>query len=35
MLKNEVWVYTQGIDPETLRRFHFTPVADLNRAIEE
>lgn len=35
MLKNEVWVYTQGIDPETLRRFHFNPIADLNRAIEE
>ncbi len=35
MLKNEVWVYTHGIDPQTLRRFHFTPVADLNSAIEE
>lgn len=35
MLKNEVWVYTQGIDAETLRRFHFTPVVSLTRAIEE
>lgn len=35
MLKNEVWVYTHGIDAETLRRFHFQPVANLNAAIEE
>lgn len=35
MLKNEVWVYTQGIDAETLRRFHFQPVTHLNAAIEE
>lgn len=35
MLKNEVWVYTQGIDAETLRRFHFQPVTELNAAIEE
>lgn len=34
MLKNEIWVYTQGIDAETLRRFHFQPVAALNSAIE-
>lgn len=34
MLKNEVWVYTHGIDAETLRRFHFQPVANLNAAIE-
>jgi len=33
MLKNEVWIYTHGIDAETLRRFHFRPVADLNAAI--
>lgn len=35
MLKNEVWVYTHGIDAETLRRFHFQPVINLNAAIEE
>ncbi|MEJ2469965.1 MAG: nickel-dependent lactate racemase [Desulfuromonadales bacterium] len=33
MLKNEIWVHTQGIDAETLRRFHFRPVPDLNAAI--
>lgn len=35
MLKNEIWVHTQGIDAETLRRFHFRPVADLSEAIAE
>ncbi len=35
MLKNEVWVYTQGIAAETLERFHFQPVAELNTAIEQ
>jgi len=35
MLKNEVWVYTNGIDAETLERFHFKPVAELNDAIEQ
>jgi len=33
MLKNEIWVHTHGIDAETLRRFHFQPVADLSAAI--
>lgn len=33
MLKKEIWVHTQGIDAETLRRFHFKPVADLSQAI--
>jgi len=35
MLKNEVWIYTQGIDAETLRRFHFRPVESLDQAVEE
>jgi len=35
MLKNEIWVHTQGIDAATLRRFHFQPVADLSAAINE
>ncbi len=35
MLKNEIWVHTQGIDPETLKRFHFRPVANLSEAITE
>lgn len=35
MLKNEIWVYTHGIDDETLERFHFKPVAKLNAAIEQ
>jgi len=35
MLKNEVWVYTHGIDAETLKRFHFKPVEKLNDAIDQ
>ena len=35
MLKNEVWVYTHGIDPETLRRFHFHPVPSIDGAVDE
>jgi nickel-dependent lactate racemase len=35
MLKNEVWIHTHGIDAETLRRFHFNPVTDLNDAVAE
>jgi hypothetical protein len=35
MLKNEVWIHTHGIDAETLKRFHFHPVADLGEAIHE
>jgi nickel-dependent lactate racemase len=35
MLKNEVWVYTHGIDAGTLKRFHFNPVTDLDAAIEQ
>ena len=35
MLKNEIWVHTQGIDAETLARFHFKPVANMTEAIAE
>lgn len=35
MLKNEVWIYTHGIDAETLRRLHFQPVDSVNGAVEE
>jgi nickel-dependent lactate racemase len=35
MMKNEVWIYTHGIEAETLRRFHFHPVAALNEAVAE
>ena len=35
MLKNEIWIYTQGIDAETLKRFHFNPVTDLSEAVEK
>ena len=34
MLKNEVWIYTHGIDAATLRRFHFHPVTDLTAAVQ-
>jgi len=33
MLKNEIWVHTQGIDAETLKRFHFKPVENMTGAI--
>jgi hypothetical protein len=35
MLKNEIWIYTHGIDAETLERCHFTPVAEISDAIEQ
>lgn len=35
MLKNEIWVHTQGIDAATLERFHFKPVSDIGSAIGE
>jgi hypothetical protein len=35
MLKKEIWVHTQGIDPDTLKRFHFKPVKKINEAIAE
>ncbi|MDX2495255.1 MAG: nickel-dependent lactate racemase [Desulfuromusa sp.] len=34
-LKNEIWLYTDGIDAETLKKFHFKPVAQLEKAIEQ
>lgn len=33
MLKNEIWVHTQGIDDETLKRFHFQPAPKISDAI--
>jgi len=35
MLRNEIWVYTEGIDAETLKRFHFRPVETVSQAIAE
>ncbi len=35
MMKNEVWIYTHGIDAETLRRFHFHPADSVNGAVTE
>ncbi len=35
MLKNDIWIYTRGIDAETLRRFHFHPVPSLAEAVED
>lgn len=35
MLKNEIWLYTEGITPDTLRRFHFHPVTDLSQAVQQ
>lgn len=35
MLKNEIWVHTQGIDADTLRRLHFRPVKNISEAIAE
>lgn len=35
MLKKEIWVHTQGIDSDTLKRFHFKPVKKINEAIAE
>jgi nickel-dependent lactate racemase len=34
-LKNEIWLHTDGIDAETLRKFHFHPVKQLETAIEQ
>ena len=34
-LKNEIWLYTDGIDAETLKKFHFHPVTQLETAIEQ
>ncbi len=33
MLKNEIWVYTQGIDAETLKKCHFKPVFNISESI--
>ena len=34
-LKNEVWLYTDGIDAATLKKYHFTPVNRLDEAVEQ
>jgi len=34
-LKNEIWLHTDGIDAETLEKFHFQPVDQLETAIEQ
>lgn len=34
-LKNEIWLYTDGIDAETLKKFHFQPVSQLETAVEQ
>jgi nickel-dependent lactate racemase len=34
MMKNEVWIHTRGIDDDTLRRLHFTPVPAIEEAVE-
>lgn len=34
-LKNEIWLYTDGIENETLKRFHFQPVESMETAIEQ
>lgn len=33
MLRNEIWVYTKGIDARTLERFHFKPAKDVSDSI--
>ncbi len=35
MTKKEVWLHTDGIAAETLRRFHFHPVADMTFAVRQ
>lgn len=35
MLKNEIWVCTQGIDADTLKRFHFKPVKHISAAVTQ
>ncbi len=34
-LKNEIWLYTDGIKAATLEKYHFQPVKSLESAIEE
>ncbi|MFO7765356.1 MAG: nickel-dependent lactate racemase [Pelovirga sp.] len=35
MIKNEIWIHTDGISADTLRRFHFHPVTDISLAVRE
>ena len=34
-LKNEIWLYTDGIENETLKKYHFQPVERLEKAVEQ
>ena len=34
-LKNEIWLHTDGIDSATLEKYHFTPVARLETALDQ
>ena len=34
-LKNEIWLYSDGIEAATLEKYHFQPVKSLESAIEE
>ncbi|TET32103.1 MAG: nickel-dependent lactate racemase [Planctomycetota bacterium] len=35
MLKNPIWLYTDGISEEVVRKYHFTPVSSVENAVEE
>lgn len=35
MLKNPVWIYSTGIDRETLKKYHFTPVDSIESAVSK
>jgi len=35
MTKQEIWLHTGGIAADTLRRFHFHPVADMSQAVQQ
>ena len=35
MTKKEIWLHTGGIAADTLRRFHFHPVADISQAVRQ
>ncbi len=35
MMKTEIWLHTDGISADTLRRFHFHPVTDMSQAVRQ
>lgn len=35
MLKNPVWIYSTGIDRETLKKYHFTPVDSIESGVSK